>query len=435
LLIEIHFLQVMVEEPSNEGVGSFSDGDDNDDEILPDISPHHEIGGSHEPTRTGDDDSNSGQGDSEDEDNSQPDSNADEIPMPMDDIPLDEGDILLDVDDMEIFLDEYAEDEVDEELSDKEPDVVGDESLPIAEEHRWLPSNLNTGCVWDADDYSCAFDAVFMTFYSIYGRSDQIWRNIWKGESPEWNGPLGNLFDLLLSVTTTSDPRDYSSWFSRCRDIFRDQVTESNPLLFPRGHHFAPVGDILQRILGGTNAEPLACQNLACVGCGAEKPNARLSLSYLCYSFNLDPLRYSQDPDILPLQLVLARYVEKYSVEPGLPYRQCRVCQAAQQVISLRLLDTPWTWFELEPGRRTILPSLEIEYPQQRKFTLQAVIYLGSGHFTARMRKGPSTWWNYDGMRRFGKPLLEVVTTEDNLLVCDDRDAVFLIYHQGSVND
>jgi len=118
-------------------------------------------------------------------------------------------------------------------------------------------------------------------------------------------------------------------WFSRCRDIFRDKVTESNPGRFPRGRQPAPVDDILQRIFG---AEPLARQRLVCIGCGTEKHDSRSS-AFLPYAFNLNLLRRGQDPKIIPLQLAITRFIEKYTVEPTSSHSQCRVCQAAQQVI------------------------------------------------------------------------------------------------------
>ena len=221
-----------------------------------------------------------------------------------------------------------------------------------------------------------------------------------------------------------------SLWFSRCRDIFRDKVTESNPGRFPRGRQPAPVDDILQRIFG---AEPLARQRLVCIGCGTEKHDSRSS-AFLPYAFNLNLLRRGQDPKIIPLQLAITRFIEKYTVEPTSSHSQCRVCQAAQQVRSLDLSDASWIWFEVQKGTRPILPSLEINYPPQRVYTLQAVIYLGGEHFTTCIRKGPSTWWNYDGMRKLGKPQLEVIETEEELLECDGRDLAVLIYHQGGDN-
>jgi len=96
---------------------------------------------------------------------------------------------------------------------------------------------------------------------------------------------------------------------------------------------------------------------------GAERHDDRFSLSYLCFPFTLDLLRQDQDPDVLPLQLALARYVQRYTTEPGLP--QCRGCGAKQHVRSLHLPVTSWTWLEVRGGEQLILPSLDISYSPQ----------------------------------------------------------------------
>ena len=314
-------------------------------------------------------------------------------------------------------------DEADEVLLD----VDDPETLPLP--------NLGAGCVWDPNNFSCSFDAVFMVFYSMYGQSDQTWRDAWRAESPEWNVPLGNLFDLLLSTTiNNSPPQERSLWFSRCRDVFRSQVTKSNPTLFPHGRRFAPAGGILQRILGGTSAEPLAYQNLICSGCGVERNNIRFSLSYLSLPFNLKGLHNHQDPTILPLQVALTRYLNKHSREPNSVHKACHICQARWDIHSFHVVETSWIWFELNGHEQSILPSLELGHhppAMQSMYTLQAIIYLGGGHFTARMRNGPNMWWGHDGQWRFGIPRAEVIVDEEELRHFHGRVPAFLIYRRG----
>ena len=38
---------------------------------------------------------------------------------------------------------------------------------------------FEAGCVWDAINYSCACDAVFMAFFSMYRRSSLLWQECW----------------------------------------------------------------------------------------------------------------------------------------------------------------------------------------------------------------------------------------------------------------
>ena len=131
----------------------------------------------------------------------------------------------------------------------------------------------------------------------------------------------------------------------------------------------------------------------------------------------------------------ICRFIEKYSTEPNSAHQKCRLCRAAQPVHSLHFPETSWTWFELTD--RPVLPSLEISYyplATQQTHTLQAIIYLGGGHFTARMRKGPDLWWKYDDQWKFGKPQPETITTSEELRWLGNRRPAFLIYRRCNVD-
>jgi hypothetical protein len=41
-------------------------------------------------------------------------------------------------------------------------------------------AQTRAGCVWDGGNWSCAYDAVFMSFWFIYRGSSPGWRNEWK---------------------------------------------------------------------------------------------------------------------------------------------------------------------------------------------------------------------------------------------------------------
>ena len=307
----------------------------------------------------------------------------------------------------------------------------------VTDEHLWLPPNLEAGCPWDSVNYSCAFDVVFMAFYSIYGQSNHTWRGMWRAESPEWNVPLGRLFDELLAVTITGDSaQPLSSFFSDCRDVFRDQITQSNPTLFPRGHHFSPVVNILQLMLGGTNAQPLTHQDLICQGCHAKKDH-QFSVSYLGNSWYSTQLRNEADPSIMPLEVILARFIERFKTEPGPSHQECSSCQGTREVRSLHFSETSWTWFEVTEKDQPFYPSFEITYrceATQPTHTLHAAIYIGNCHFTARMRRGPTSWWEYDSQVELGKPQPKTIATEEELRWFGNKRLAFLIYRQHDVN-
>ena len=67
---------------------------------------------------------------------------------------------------------------------------------------------------------------------------------------------------------------------------------------------------------------------------------------------------------------------------------------------------------------------------QHLTYNLAAIIYLGSNHFTARIRGPSGEWWNYDGMKRLGAARGDP-QIETDLLYDGCRNAAFLIYRRS----
>jgi len=182
-----------------------------------------------------------------------------------------------------------------------------------------LLSHLDAGCTWDDENYSCTYDVVLMVFYVMYGVSNSTWRTVWKNESPEWNVPLAEQFNLLLTDTSTAQ---YPSamlcqWFSGCRNTFRGQVAASEPDSFPYGPAYASVGKILEWIFSGPTKEPLAYQTLVCEHCQAPATDFHSTFAYLGFSANIDHLHEDGDPAVLPVQVVVDRFIRRYSTMLG----------------------------------------------------------------------------------------------------------------------
>ena len=76
---------------------------------------------------------------------------------------------------------------------------------------------------------------------------------------------------------------------------------------------------------------------------------------------------------------------------------------------------------------------MPIELSGQRFiYDLHSVIYIGAGHFTARIRSPSNEWWSYDGMWKFGASRRDHVQITEDLLYNGRRHAAFLIYRRGS---
>ena len=93
--------------------------------------------------------------------------------------------------------------------------------------------------------------------------------------------------------------------------------------------------------------------------------------------------------------------------------------------------ETTWLWIELSDDVSPVTPSPRLVFGlqgQRQVYTLQAVIYLGGDHFTARFLDKSATWWKYDGMWNFGAPRVDYIEDEVDLLENDGRHAAFLVY-------
>ena len=302
---------------------------------------------------------------------------------------------------------------------------------PTGPPHPWI----DAGCVWDARNWSCAYDTVFMSFWSIYQKSSPGWRDKWRQQAPEWNGFFREAFDALLTMahnkrtSRTALSREFTSF----RETFRDKLSQANPEYFRRhGAVMASVCRILNQIFSSSvGCEPHLDQVVACDQCGISVYNS-CSFSLLGSAQLLD--EYLNEDDIgpfLPLQTAVTRYVQRTSQEPQ--HDHCSTCSGPLRVESLHIPEMTWLWVELCDLVSPIIPSLRLVFglPNQRQvYTLQAVIYFGGGHFTARLSDPSATWWKYDGMWRFGMPRIDRVEDEVDLLENDDRRAAFLLYRQ-----
>ena len=63
-----------------------------------------------------------------------------------------------------------------------------------------LHPQIMAGCMWDSNNWSCAYDTVFMCFWSIYKKFPPSWRNNWRLNAPKLGGFFGEAFDSLLAL-------------------------------------------------------------------------------------------------------------------------------------------------------------------------------------------------------------------------------------------
>ena len=282
------------------------------------------------------------------------------------------------------------------------------------------------GCKWTSENWSCPYDAVFMSFWSIYKQSSPHWREDWVECSPDWNGPLGNNFDhLILLARTPLNTDDQAVWFCRYRDRFRDQLSHVDSESFPRwGPATAPVVRILRFTFGRFNG-PYVEQDLICSKCGA------LSRAEIDICFLIGGLQRNLRNSAPSLQVVWEEFLRRYQTKPFYKQARCH-CNGQNIVQRLRMPGAPWIWFERGEAS-PVGPSLTITFsspPQQLTYSLRAIIYSGGNHFTVRFREESGEWWKHDGQLASGVPQPDNVQSEAELLTNNGRFANAFIYRR-----
>lgn len=288
------------------------------------------------------------------------------------------------------------------------------------------PEPYRAGCKWTSADWSCSYDAVFMSFWVIYEQSSVGWRGNWIQHTPDWNTPLSDNFDhLVLLAGTQVNARDHTVWFSCYRDRFRDQLSRMDPRTFPRrGPVSASASRILQ-IIFGRDPGPYLEQHLVCLDCGA-LAQAECEMCFLAAGCGLDRNIPTS------LDAVWEQFIQRCQRDPFHPRGRCSLCRGPNKVQGLEMPDVPWIWFERERPS-PVGPSLTLTFdspPQRLSYSLRSIIYAGQNHFTVRFREQSGRWWNHDGQIASGVPRPDDVHSEAQLLTNGGRFACIFIYRR-----
>lgn len=284
-----------------------------------------------------------------------------------------------------------------------------------------------TGCSWDSRDYSCAYDATFMAFYSIYVSASPLWRATFRLSSNSAE-ILGTAFEHLITAVHPS-----TEMFNNHRNTWRDWLSSHNAVLFRRRGRVLCSVDAILSVLAtqsdGMHRVITTCQ------CGtsfstATSPSFLLSLSL----WKANATRTGLSPTATSASIrtwcrVILRSLETISCECGHP----------SPVSSLFMASLPWICFEISPDAAPRpIPSLEVSFPSVQgplTYQLQAAIYLSDNHFSTRiLDHGRDRIWVHDGMENNGQLTLDrsitsFRTSDLNVLsMLRGRPVAFLLY-------
>jgi len=292
--------------------------------------------------------------------------------------------------------------------------------------------SFQAGCQWSSVNYSCAYDVVFMSLYSVYKCQNSLQRKNIRQDLNKY-GMLGDSLEFISQPGLQMTAR-----FNSFRDQLRDYLSAVEPQDFPRyGPHGTSTALILERIF------PWETRQLEMYGfCNCGRKKSRLGFENILQTI-MTPLVCERYKNNVSNEIDLKEHLHLLFSDIEEPYsnivRYCDCGSPFTKLSTLFNIPPPILYFELHEhvSIRKIIPSLVISLPSmsgEAMYKLTSIIYLGRFHFTCRFILGESIW-TYDGRIAEGCPSVESITLPTSLstlLALHGRHATAYIYRLDS---
>ncbi|KAF8973570.1 hypothetical protein BDZ97DRAFT_1648442 [Flammula alnicola] len=252
------------------------------------------------------------------------------------------------------------------------------------------------GLIWDAENYSCAYDSIFTVLYNVWMRDTRLWRRRL--------GDISNNLDMLCEGFEQA--LNSESTLELARNRVRERIRRTNPDIFPVGTRSTAISHIVESIITDRSC---GVSTLVCEVCGYRQSNPlihfgeRIELTSTG-RFHDDSEESSLLSDVLGWQL---------NNRQRRSSRNCPDCLLQQNIsklsISIRFERMPYlTMVEFSSPRYVIDHELEYETDNfEIQFKLAGVIYGGQNHFVCRVVDAAGAVWYHDGITTGGSCVRE----------------------------
>lgn len=301
---------------------------------------------------------------------------------------------------------------------------------PSSSQSPWL---FSAGCRWDELNWSCAYDSIFMSLYTIFASNTSHFHHDF-GTISQTAKILEHSFTHILNSQSKT-----STIFDHHRDNLRDKLHAQNPDQFRRlGQHAASASDILDIIFPATGRHLVTTPSCPNECDQSFQPHNR----HIINTHMPSHVTHGRN-SIIPRNLneYISNFILEISHQRDAMEIYCNNCQSSTLTFTTSFVNTPPIFFleipmESTSSLSTILPSWNIEIPsplRHYRYQLSAIIYLGSFHFTSRLILKNRSVWKHDGRINNGIPVFDFGAQETNsellrLQTLDDRRAHIYIY-------
>jgi len=307
-------------------------------------------------------------------------------------------------------------------------------SQPISES-AWL---LSAGCRWDELNWSCAYDCVFMSLYTIFACANSPLRKKIKNASPLAKTLEHSFTNILNSRSATT------TIFNNHRDKLRDNLSTHSPNQFHRyGHHGTSASAILD-ILFPANGRRLITTAYCSNDCDLSTQEINIHMPDTIIPSNI--IDNGTSPILTNLDQYISNFLHESLPRENLMEMYCNICNSDSLTILPSFINPPpLLFFEIQrPNTSTsshILPSWNLTIPQASQnitYQLSAIIYLGYFHFTSRLILKNGSVWKYNGNSNSGTPAFEFGAQKTyselvQFLSLEDRMAHIYIYSRSEI--
>ena len=261
------------------------------------------------------------------------------------------------------------------------------------------------GSQWDAENYSCAYDALFTILFSIWVSKPKKWKKIFK-DSNQYLSTLHDGFQKYLNGVGTLET---------ARDAVRTLLYDNNPILFPSGHR-------------GCSVSALATQMFYPV---FKVPKLHLKCSHCDHTVIINSNRVGR--------VMHVAHSATGSISQILENHMCHqshdVCGNCNAPLETKIhFSDPHKIYAVDVTDRHVSLSRTVKIHGSTCATtlhLKGLVYHGDYHFTSRIIDNSGNIWFHDGMTT-GKIALKEgkfgSVSQPNLKECRNKQLCLALY-------
>jgi len=265
------------------------------------------------------------------------------------------------------------------------------------------------GTQWDANNYSCAYDALFTILFNIWSANPRKWKKIFQ-ESNQYLSTLHDGFQHYLKGVNTLEAT---------RDSVRTLLYENDPVLFPSGHTGCSVSALTTQMFYPIYKVPQL--HLQCSHCNN---------TIMINSNRIGRLMHVAHNATGTISQILDNHLHHQS------QHVCDNCNAPLHT-TIHFSETHKIYaVDVTDRDVTLSETIKIHGPAHTTILhLKGPVYHGGYHFTCRIIDNSSNIWFHDGISTGRTSIKEGkfgTVSQPNLKMCRNKQLCLVIYGHKS---